>query len=186
MTMWLAQAATETGDVSYLFWGIALLAGAIILLVLELLFPSGGLLGILCAVCTVGSIIAFWRYTPMAGGTALGIYLVLGPFVVIFGFKLWIQSSLGKRMILGGDEDAPDKSDEEAHEASERARIERMVELRQLIGANGVTITALRPVGTVKIEGKRIDALAETGVIDAQTPVVVTDVYDNQIKVRPA
>ena len=61
-----------------------------------------------------------------------------------------------------------------------------MVELRQLIGVNGVSITALRPVGTVKIEGKRIDALAETGVIDADTPVVVTDVYDNQIKVRPA
>ncbi len=184
MTMWLA--AADTGDAAYLFWGIALLGGAIILLGLELLFPSGGLLGILCATCTVGSIVAFWRYGQGFGLVALGAYLVLGPFVVVFGYKLWIQSSLGRRMILGGEHEAPDQSDEEVHEASERARIERMVELRQLIGADGVTITALRPVGTVKIEGRRIDALAETGVIDADTPVVVTDVYDNQIKVRPA
>lgn len=178
-------AETTDGNVTFLFWGIALLAGAIILLVLEMLFPSGGLLGVLCAGCTIGSIMAFWRFYTSWGVAALGLYLVLGPFVVYFGLKLWIQSPLGKRMILGGDEEPAGRSDEEAHEASERARIERMLELQKLIGVEGTTITALRPIGTVKIEGKRLDALAETGVIEANTPVVVADVYDNQIKVRP-
>ncbi|MHC5009117.1 MAG: NfeD family protein [Planctomycetota bacterium] len=46
-------------------------------------------------------------------------------------------------------------------------------------------MTDLRPVGVVKIDGQRIDALAESGIVEAETPVVVTDVYDNQIKVRP-
>ena len=59
-------------------------------------------------------------------------------------------------------------------------------ELRQLIGAEGVTETALRPVGFVKINGQRLDAMAESGIVEAGMPVVVTDVYDNQIKVRPA
>ena len=48
-----------------------------------------------------------------------------------------------------------------------------------------MTVTGLRPVGVVKINGQRVDALAEGGVIAANTPVLVTDVYDNQIKVRP-
>ena len=60
-----------------------------------------------------------------------------------------------------------------------------MAEFRELIGLQGVTITSLRPVGKVRIEGRRIDAMAETGIIEADTPIVVVDVYDNQIKVRP-
>ena len=48
-----------------------------------------------------------------------------------------------------------------------------------------MTETALRPVGTVRIKGRRTDGMAEAGVIEANTPVVVTDIYDNQIKVRP-
>jgi membrane-bound serine protease (ClpP class) len=49
----------------------------------------------------------------------------------------------------------------------------------------GVAVTALRPVGTIKIEGRRVDAMAESGVIESGTNIVVVDVYDNQIKVRP-
>jgi membrane-bound ClpP family serine protease len=58
--------------------------------------------------------------------------------------------------------------------------------MRQLIGARGVAVTMLRPVGTVKIEGRRIDALAENGYIESGSPIVVTDVQDNQVKVRAA
>ena len=68
MMTWLAQDAAEA-NLSYLFWGFALIGGAMILLVLELLFPSGGLLGILCAVCTIGSVIAFFSYHPAWGGS---------------------------------------------------------------------------------------------------------------------
>ena len=48
-----------------------------------------------------------------------------------------------------------------------------------------MTITALCPGGVVKINGRRVDAMAESGIVEANTPVVVTDVYDNQIKVKP-
>ena len=53
---------------------------------------------------------------------------------------------------------------EEGGVAAEFARRERLAQLRELIGAEGKTVTALRPVGVVKIGGERIDALAETGV----------------------
>ncbi len=52
------------------------------------------------------------------------------------------------------------------------------------MGAEGTTVTDLRPVGFVTINGQRMDGMAESGVIEADTPVVVTDVYDNQVKVR--
>ncbi|MHC4652278.1 MAG: NfeD family protein [Planctomycetota bacterium] len=89
-------------------------------------------------------------------------------------------------MVLGGTtEQTLEDNEQDTLQASEKARLKRLEELRQLIGAEGVTETALRPVGFVKINGQRLDAMAESGVVEADTPVVVTDVYDNQIKVRP-
>jgi membrane-bound ClpP family serine protease len=181
MTTLLAQDA----DNVYLLWGFILVAGALALLVIELFVPSGGLIGALAGVAAIGSIAAFFQYDTLWGVVATGAYVVLTPITLVFIFKVWIHSPIGRSMILGGsDPTATDVSDEHAA-ASEYARVERLARLRELIGADGVTATALRPVGTVVIQNERIDALAESGVIEAGTPVVVTDVYDNQIKVRP-
>ena len=171
-------------DDVYLLWGFILLGLSLALLALELFVPSGGLIGLLCGVAAIGSVVAFFQFDTTLGIVAMVAYAVLGPVVIYFGFKLWISSPLGKRMILGGHDEAVDEQGD-ALPASEAARRERKEKLRQLIGAEGTTVTALRPVGTVRIAGQRLDALAETGVIEANTPVVVTDVYDNQIKVRP-
>jgi membrane-bound ClpP family serine protease len=168
----------------YLLWGFILLGVAIGMLVLELFVPSGGLIGVLSGVAAIGSIVAFFQFDTTLGIVALVGYVLLGPVIIYFGFKLWLGSPLGRRMILGGNEDIIDEQGD-ALPASEAARRERREKLRQLIGAEGTTVTALRPVGTVRIAGQRLDALAETGVIEADTPVIVTDVYDNQIKVRP-
>ena len=48
-----------------------------------------------------------------------------------------------------------------------------------------MTESDLRPVGMIRIDGDRHEALAETGVIDANIEVEVVEVYDNQLKVRP-
>ncbi len=182
----LAQAAVplaKTGDDSYLFWALVLLGGAVLLLGLELFIPSGGLIGMLAAIATLGSAICFFQYDTTWGIVMSSSYVLLGPIIVIFGFRLWLNSPLGRRMILGGDEMADDDDDSPMSDA--HARHERIAQLRQLIGAQGTAVTFLRPVGVVKINGQRIDAMAESGVIDAGTTVIVTDVYDNQIKVRP-
>jgi membrane-bound ClpP family serine protease len=187
VTTWLslAQAATGGGGEGYLVYGFALLAATIVLLFLELFLPSGGLVGMLAGVAAIASVVAFFQYSVTAGLLAAGGYIVLTPIAGIFVFKFWINSPLGRRMILGGDDDAIDP-DADPMDVSEQARRERLAQLRALIGARGVTVTSLRPVGTVKINDQRLDAMAEHGVIDAGMPIVVTDVYDNQIKVRPA
>jgi membrane-bound serine protease (ClpP class) len=182
----LAQAAGAAADnETYLLWGFILAAAALGLLFLELLVPSGGLLGLLCGVAAISSIIAFFQYDTAFGIAALLAYALLTPILLVFVFKLWIHSPLARRMVLGGDDESENDGEQDNVGATEQARLQRLEQLRQLIGAEGVTITALRPVGFVKINGQRLDAMAETGVIEADTPVVVTDAYDNQIKVRP-
>ena len=184
MNLVLAQAAA-TPDNTFLTWGFILAGAALVLLLLELLVPSSGMLGLLCGLAAIGSIVAFFKYDQTFGVAALLAYVIFTPFLLVFIFKLWINSPLARRMVLGGDVGATAEGEPSPEEASEKARLQRLEELRPLIGAEGFTVTALRPVGVVKIDGRRIDALAESGVVEANTPVVVTDVYDNQIKVRP-
>jgi membrane-bound serine protease (ClpP class) len=178
------QAAADARDETYFIWGCVLFGVAVVLLFLELLIPSGGLIGLLCGCAAIGSVVAFFQYETAWGLGVLAAYLILGPIALVFVFRLWINSPIAKIMILGGP--TRDEADaEEAAAESEKQRRQRVAELRALIGAEGVTVTALRPVGTIRINDQRVDGMAESGVIEANTPVVVTDVYDNQIKVRP-
>ncbi len=183
MILTLAQSAAA--NEAYLLWGFILVAITFVLLFVELLVPSGGLIGVLSGVAAIGSVVAFFKYDSTWGIVSALLYLILGPIVLVFFFKLWISSPLAKLMILGGNEAAAAADDSEALAKSEQERRERLHQLQQLIGAEGLAVTALRPVGVVKINGQRVDALAETGTIGANTAVVVTDVYDNQVKVRP-
>ncbi|MEM7230407.1 MAG: NfeD family protein [Planctomycetota bacterium] len=185
MMFTLAQQTVNTTDPdgAFLVFGGLLMAAAILLLFVELIIPSGGLIGVLSGVAAITGIVCFFRYSNTAGIVALSTTLVLGPVIVFVMFKIWINSPMGKAIVLGGETRG---SNEETFVASELARSVRIGELRELIGVHGTTVTALRPVGTVKIAGKRIDALAETGIIEAGVEVEVTDAYDNQLKVRPA
>lgn len=185
MLMTLAQqAVVDAPDETYFIWGCVLFGVAAVLLFLELLIPSGGLIGLLCGLAAIGSVVAFFQYDAAWGWGVLLAYIILTPIALVFVFKIWISSPIAKIMILGGQEQ--DTADaEEAAAVSEQERRKRLAELRQLIGAEGVTETALRPVGTIRINNQRVDGMAESGVIEANTPVLVTDVYDNQIKVRP-
>ena len=179
----LAQ-ATPANDAA-LAWGIVLCAVAIILLFLELFLPSGGILSISAAVTIIGSLVAFFTYSPKAGFTALASYVLLGPALLWFGFKWWASSSAGRRMILGAEHDPMDQTPEEAFAASNTAQHQRARYMDGLLNLEGTTETPLRPVGTIRLSnGERHEALAENGVIEVNTTVRVVAVQDNQLKVR--
>lgn len=181
-----AAASAPAGPGSFmLMLGFGLALAALVCFVLELFVPTGGLLGLACAICVIGSTAAFFMHDPMLGVAAAAVYCVLAPMMLVFGLRIWSHSPIARRFILGAAEDA-DPDDEEAMVRSEVARQHRHEELRALVGAEGRAVTPLRPVGFVSIAGRRIDALAEGNVIDAGTKVVVVDIVDNQLKVRPA
>jgi membrane-bound serine protease (ClpP class) len=132
-------------------------------------------------IAIIGSLIAFFMHDVNTGLIACGTYVVFGPVLAWIAFRIWAASPLAKRMILGGivEEDV-----DEAMQASRAKQEARLAELQTFIGKKGKTITVLRPVGVVRIDGKRVDALAESGSIEADKRIEVITVYDNQVKVR--
>jgi membrane-bound serine protease (ClpP class) len=76
---------------------------------------------------------------------------------------------------------------ERAPEEVEAERLEAIRERERylgMIGAEGVAMTDLRPVGVVQIQGQRYDALSETGFVPTGSKVRVTLAEPSQIKVR--
>ena len=180
----LSQTAVATSN-NMLLWAFILLGVAIFLLFLELFLPSGGMLAIVGAVAVVGSLVCFFLHSTTAGLVALGMGIVFGPVCVWLVFRWWMDSPIGRRMILGGDQLHLDQTQAEAHAASEHAMKERANIHSDLVGATGTAETPLRPVGIIRLNGQRLEALSEHGIIEAGTTVTVTEARDNQLKVRP-
>lgn len=159
-----------------LLWGLALLGAALLLIVVEVFVPSGGLIAIVAAGCAITGVVCLFRYSPTWGVMGILVLLLAGPTMFAFALKIWPSTPMGRKM-LG------ERSPEELE--AERMRAAREVEERRaLIGAQGIALTTLRPVGVVDIEGVRIDALAEGGLIPAGSKVRVTQADLHQVKVR--
>ena len=192
MTLLLSQAAqvgqnaTESGDGTWLAIGLGLAALALVMFALELFIPSGGVLAILCGASVFGSIASLMVYDTSVGGFALVIYLVAAPFAIVYGVKLWSRTPIGRNLILGSSESALTQGmdEEEADLEAAKIRRERVLALQQMVGRTGTVLTQLRPVGVVQIDNHRVDALADTGLIEEGEDVVVVEAYDNQLKVR--
>jgi membrane-bound ClpP family serine protease len=102
------------------------------------------------------------------GFVALAAIAVLGPLAGWIGWKWWSGTSMAERLILQTTADAvtPAHSD--------------------LLHRTGIAETDLRPIGVVRIDDDRHDALSDLGVIPAGTRITVIRVLDNQLKVRTA
>lgn len=178
----LAQTTPAVAETaSPIVWAFVFIGIAIVLFFIELFVPSGGLIALVGGLAVVASLVAFFMHDPNTGLVATGVYIVFGPILAWIAFKIWVASPLAKRMVLGGV--VIEDSDEAKQKAKARFE-EQQADLQQLIGKQGTTVTVLRPVGVIRIEGKRIDAMAETGSIEANTVITVVSVYDNQVKVR--
>lgn len=163
---------------TFLVWGLGLLGVSTLLLIIELFIPSAGIIGVTAAVVAIAGDVCLFKYSPVWGLIGALAIMVVGPAAIIFWAKVFPSTPMGRRLMLGGD------SVEELHKMHEQAQRHKE-ELLALIGAQGVAITDLRPVGVVRIDGERYDALAERDTIAAGTTVQVTTILDNQIKVRP-
>lgn len=157
---------------SVLIWGFALLLAALLLVVLEVFVPSAGLIGLTAGVCAVSAVVVFWRAEPWWGVTSLLLILVLAPLALNFALRVMPHTPVGKRLILTDTQAGADPS----HDAGAKESV--------LLGAVGVALTPMHPVGTAEIEGTRLEVLAEGGAIEAGQRVRVTGVDGNQVKVR--
>lgn len=150
-------------------------AAAVAIFFLEFLIPSAGILAILCACSAIASIVLGFIHDPTLGMALLAIYALAAPFMVILGLRMASRSPLGRRMVLSAEDPTRTASGIAASGA----------ELPPA-GSRGEAITPLRPGGFVRIEGRRLDAVAEGGLIDAGTAVEVIGALDGVLRVRPS
>jgi membrane-bound serine protease (ClpP class) len=161
----------------FLVWGLALLGVAAILLAAEIFIPSAGIIAGLSGLSAIAGIVCLFKYDTTWGVIGLLLALILGPVIFFVGLNIWKNTEFGRRAIGAPTED------EIAKQALEEQESKRQLE--SLIGAQGVALTDLRPVGLVMVGGERRDALAETSFIAAGTRIKVTVVESHQLKVRP-
>ena len=158
-----------------LIWGVLLVGVSLVLLAAEAFIPSGGLISLVAAAVAISGVVCLFKVDWKWGVAGAGTIAVLGPLVFIFALQLMPSTSMGRKLMFG-------------EQGEERSVLENdgMHDLDSLIGAEGVVLTALRPVGTVRLGDQRVDALAEISFIPAGTKVKVVSVEGTTIRVRAA
>ncbi len=188
-----AAATAPPREDIYLLVSLALLGLALVMLVLEMFVPTGGVLAVLTGVAAVASIASMFVYDTTWGAIYLAAICAGSPVAVVIVIKLWSKTPIARRMVLSGGADGPatvEHDDErQANPAAPAMGVAAKATAKHLaafVGRHGVAATTLRPVGFVRIDNVRIDAVAESGFIELGREIVVLEVVDGQLKVRDA
>ena len=149
-------------------WIIFLSVTGLVLVCLEVVVPGVvvGVFGVLCLVAAV--VITYILYGVAAGNTALLTLVILSAVAV----SIWV-TVLPRTRFGGGMLSTRDLSDSRSADS-----------LEDLRGKRGQAISPLRPSGTAMIDGQRVDVLAETGLIEEGSVVLVVIVEGSKVVVR--
>jgi membrane-bound serine protease (ClpP class) len=150
--------------VGWLVLAIILYLACALTLVAEVFVPSGGLLTALALLFLTGGIYIFFHYSPVAGWVGVLLALVVVPVALFTAFKMLPHLKFGKNVVL------------EPTEREYGDGVPDSKSLRELIGKSGVCLTPLRPVGTCQINGRRIQCVAESGLIEKGQNISVVSV----------
>jgi len=174
----ITPATPDAGNEALLVWVFSLFGMALALAALELFIPSHGLLGVGAFLCAMAGVGVAFKIGPGYGLSAVAFTVVSTPTMIWVWIKVVPNTPVGKRIILTAG------STPEELQQREIAKHEEARAITALVGARGIAMTALRPGGTVRIEGEDIEAFAETGMIEADEKVQVVNIRGRQVKVR--
>jgi membrane-bound serine protease (ClpP class) len=152
----------------YLTVALILIGLGVLLLLGEILLPTGGLLvvaALLCFAAAVGTIL-YYGTTVEAVVAVIGLAIGL-PATGYVAMLAW------RRMSLDSVLDQP-----------EETLAAPTSELDILKGRTGKTVSPMRPSGTVEFDGKRMDAMTEGMMLDAGVWVRCVDIKRGQVIVR--
>ena len=150
-----------------------LVVAALILTMLEILTPSFGILAGLAIVAAGSAVMVAWNASPVGGVVLLIALIVAAPVYLVFMVRWLPKSSLGQRLFLKN-------RIAEAGEGTPEADL-----LDHMIGKLGTAETTLRPSGAVRIDGQRVVALSESGIIYKGQTVKVIKAAGVNVIVRP-
>jgi membrane-bound ClpP family serine protease len=157
-----------------LLWPVACLAAGLILLIVEVFVPSGGMIGFLALGLLGVSLWQAFALSMFTGTMFLVALAVMLPITLVVAVNLWPRTPLGRRMILRPP--TPGEVEPDAMGSP----------LEHLLGQYGRTLTPLRPSGMVDFDGRRLDALSEEGLLPAGALVQAVRLRGREIVVRAA
>jgi membrane-bound ClpP family serine protease len=154
----------------YLTLALIMFTLGVIMLLAEILLPSGGVLvvvSLLFFALGVGIILARGTTTEAVVAVAgLAVGLPAAGFVAV---SAWRRMAIGT--VLPEDATAP-------------AVVAGAAELESLKGRTGKTVSPMRPSGTVEFDGRRVDAMTEGVMLDAGVWVRCLEVKGGKVLVR--
>jgi len=157
-----------------LSWAIVLLFVGLVFLVLEFFIPSGGALGVMCALSFFAAIIVGFMAGPATGAAILLAECVIVPSAVGAAVRWWPDTAIGKLMLI----QRPRSADEVLPETVAYRG------LKELIGRRGRAKGLMVPSGSVVIDGKLYDAVSEGLPIEANQAVIVVSISMQRLVVR--
>ena len=155
-------------------WAVLLLVLGTGLAVLEIFFPSAGILAFLSVVALLAAIMMGFYQGPVAGilillGAAVGL-----PTAIVLGFKYWPKTAMGRRVLLiapTSEDVLPDDPDRER--------------LKNLVGRLGKAKSKMLLSGVIIVDGRTVDAVSESMPIEVGQAVRVVQVRGHGVVVRP-
>ena len=152
-----------------LFLPIILQLVGVVVIIAEIILPSGGILSIVAlGVFGYSLFIVFNEISMIIGFSFVAADLILIPVLVIVGLKLLARSPVTLRKTLSRKEGVSSQSSE----------------LESYVGTQGNAVTNLRPAGIAVINGKRVDVVTRGEYLEKDSAIIVTAVTGNQIIVR--
>jgi membrane-bound serine protease (ClpP class) len=141
----------------------------VVVIIAEIILPSGGILSIVAlGVFGYSLFIVFNEISMFIGFSFVAADLILIPVLVIVGLKLLARSPVTLRKTLSRKEGVSSQSSE----------------LESYVGTQGNAVTNLRPAGIAVINGKRVDVVTRGEYLEKDSAIVVAAVTGNQIIVR--
>jgi membrane-bound ClpP family serine protease len=141
----------------------------VVVIIAEIILPSGGILSIVAlGVFGYSLFIVFNEISMIIGFSLVAADLILIPVLVIVGLKLLARSPVTLRQTLSRKEGVSSQSSE----------------LESYVGTQGNAVTDLRPAGIAVINGKRVDVVTRGEYLEKDSAIIVTTVTGNQIIVR--
>jgi membrane-bound serine protease (ClpP class) len=146
-----------------------LLALAMVLLFVEVLFPSFGLLTLAAIGCMVGALAA-----AFSAGNTIGVIFVVVSVVLVVVFAILAVRVFKGSLILSS-------AGTEAGSAGASAETPADA---PAVGSRGVAVTTLRPSGTALIDGRRHSVVTTGEMIEPQAQIEVARVEGTRIVVK--
>ena len=151
---------------SVFFMPILLQLAGVVVIIAEVIIPSGGVLAILSLGLFGYSLyMVFQTISPSIGFIFLCADAVLIPITIVIGLKLLAKSPVSLKTSLSSKDGVTSQSPT----------------LDTYTGSSGIAVTDLRPSGIALIQGKRVDVVTRGEYLEKNSPITVDTVTGNQI-----